>query len=125
MVGQGKSIENASCLNVVVFVHGFWISKHKKQCRTMVGEEQTASASAVKGVVQHIAKSCSMLGYTDAKNPSKTESVKNYRDGCRNRLHDQGVREQRAKVMKPGKVAELVAHIEKEIGKASAFHRCR
>jgi hypothetical protein len=90
-VGQGKSVENASGLDVVAFVHGFWISKHKEQCQTKVREERTASASAVKGVVQHIAKSYSMLGYTDVSNPAKTESVKNYRDGNRNCLHDQGV----------------------------------
>lgn len=125
MVGQGKCLENASGLDVVAFVHGFWIPKHKEQCRTKVGEERTASASAVKSVVQHIAKSYSMLGYTDANNPAKTESVKNYRDGYRNRLHDQGVREQRAKVMKAEKVADLAAHIEGELKKASGVHRCR
>jgi hypothetical protein len=65
-----------------------------------------------------------MLGYTDASNPAKTECAKNYRDGYRNKLHDQGVREQRAKVIKPGKVADLVAYIEAEIGKASGIKVC-
>jgi integrase len=123
-VGQGKRVENASGLDVIAFVHGFWIPKHKDQCRTFVNGKRMASASAVKGVVQHIAKSYSMLGYTDLKNPAKTECVKNYRDGYRNRLHDQGVREQRAKVMKPGKVADLAAYIETEIDKAFGARRC-
>jgi integrase len=65
-----------------------------------------------------------MLGYTDAKNPAKTESVKNYRDGYRNRLHDQGVREQRANVMKPGKVADLAAYVESAIDKSDGIQRC-
>jgi hypothetical protein len=123
-VGHGKRVENASGLDVVAFVHGIWISKHRDQCRIVAGGERVASTSAIKGVIQHIAKSYSMLGFTDESNPAKTKCAKNYRDGYRNKLHDQGVREQRAKVIKPGKICDLASYIKSEIGKASGVKRC-
>jgi integrase len=124
LVGQGKKVENANGLDVVAFVHGYWLKKHKDQCRTRVGGERVASASAVKGVVQHVAKSYSMLGFADEQIRGKAESVKSYRDGYRNRLHEQGVREQRAKLMKPGKVADLVTYLEGQIQKESGVKQC-
>jgi integrase len=124
LVGQGKRIGNATGLDIIAFVHGFWMNKHRDQCRTIAVGERVASASAVKGVVQHLAKSYSMLGYADGANPAKTEDVKNYRDGYRNQLHDRGVRERRAKVFGPGKVADLVSYLEQEIGKTSGIKQC-
>jgi hypothetical protein len=61
-VGQGKRIGNASGLDVIAFVHGFWIPKHKDQCRTFVKDEQMASASAVKGVVSTYCKELQHAG---------------------------------------------------------------
>jgi hypothetical protein len=66
LVGQGKRIENANGFDVVAFIQGFWLKKHKNQCRTRVGGERVASASAVKGVVQHLAESYCMLGFTSS-----------------------------------------------------------
>jgi hypothetical protein len=62
-------MENATGLDVVAFMHDYWISKHTDQRRTKAGDEKVASASAVKSIVQHIAKSYSILGYTDDKVP--------------------------------------------------------
>jgi integrase len=124
LVGQGKRIGNATGLDIIAFVHGFWMKKHRDQCRTIAGGERVASASAVKGVVQHLAKSYSMLGYADGSNPAKTEDVKNYRDAYRNQLHDRGVREHRAKVFGPGKVADLISYLEQEIEKAMGVKQC-
>jgi integrase len=123
-MGHGKQVSNANGLDVIAFVHGYWLAKHKDQCRTRVGDEKVASASAVKGVIQHIAKSYSMLGYTDAMTLAKTESVKSYRDGYRNKLHDQGVVEQRAKVFQPSKVTDLVNYLEEKIVGESGIKRC-
>jgi hypothetical protein len=97
----------------VAFVHGKWISKHRKNFRTTIGgaEEKVASASAIKGVIGHLAKSYSMLGRKDNEKPAKEEAVLSYRDGYRNDLHDRGVREKRAKVMKEGKVLDLVDYL--------------
>lgn len=124
LVGQGKRVENASSLDVIAFVHGFWMKKHKEQCHTIIHGERIASASAIKGVVQHIAKTYSMLGYADADNPAKMEDVKSYRDGYRNQLHDRGVREQRAKVFKPEIVTDLVGYLEREIAKEIGIKQC-
>jgi hypothetical protein len=73
---------------MIAFVHGYWMRRHKEQCRTIASGKRVASASAVKGVIQHIAKTYSMLGFADAKNPAKADDVKSYRDGYRNQLHD-------------------------------------
>jgi hypothetical protein len=57
--GHGLDAANASDLDVIAFVQGHWISAHKANCRTRFGGngDLTASASAVKGVIQHISKS--------------------------------------------------------------------
>jgi hypothetical protein len=105
-VGKGLNIKNAGGLGVVAFVHGEWIPSHRKNFRTIAGsgEEKVASASAIRGVIGHLAKSYSMMGRSDAENPAKTEAVQSYWDGYRNDLHNRGVREKRAKVMKESKV---------------------
>lgn len=59
-----------------------------------------------------------MMGRKDADNPAKEESVTSYRDGYRNSLHDKGVREKRAKLMKEGKVHDLVNYLSQLVGKA-------
>jgi integrase len=112
-VGRGLTIEAARGIDIVAFVHGEWIPEHKKNCRTTVGEaeEKVASAAAIKGVIGHLAKSYAMMGQRDADNPAKEECVTNYREGYRNCLHEQGVREKRAKIMKEGKVRDLVDHL--------------
>lgn len=65
-----------------------------------------------------------MLGYEDGRNPAKTKDVKNYRDGYQNQLHDQGVREHQAKVFGPGKVADLIEYLEREIEKSTGIKQC-
>lgn len=82
------------------------------------GETKVASASAIKGVISHLAKNYTMMGRKDMENPAKEESVLSYREGYRNDLHDRGVREKRAKVMKEGKVIDLVEYLGHEIEKA-------
>jgi hypothetical protein len=74
-------------------------------------EEKIPSASAIKGVIGHLAKSYAMKGRKDTENLAKEESVINYRDRYRNTLHDRGVREKRARVMKEGKVLDLVEYL--------------
>lgn len=112
-VGRGLTVENAKGVDVIAFVHGEWIPNHRKNFRTVVGpgEEKTASASATKGVIGHLAKTYTMMGRTDAENPAKEEAVLSYREGYRNNLHDKGVREKRAKVMKESKVLDLVDYL--------------
>jgi hypothetical protein len=119
-VGQGLTVETARGIDVVAFVHGEWIPNHPKNFRTTAGksEEKIASASAIKGVIGHLAQSYSMLVRPDSKNHAKEESVLSYRDGYRNDLHDRGVREKQAKVMKEGKVNNLVKYLSQEIEKA-------
>jgi integrase len=96
------SVDNASDLDVIAFVQGIWIPTHVEKCRTVVETEgeKVASASAIKGVTQHIAKSYNMLGFADGDNPAKQESVKSYCEGYRVTLKSKGVREKRAKVFK-------------------------
>lgn len=99
-VGQGLTVETARGIDIVAFVHGKWIPNHRKKIRTTArkSEEKIASASAIKGVIGHLAKSYSMMGRPDSKNPAKEESVLSYRDGYRNDLHDRGVRENERKL---------------------------
>lgn len=87
-VGQGLTVGNARGIDVIAFVHGRWIPAHKGRCRTTVGVsgEKIPSAAAVKAVIQHIAKSYSMMGRTDAENAGKEEAVRSYREGYRNDL---------------------------------------
>jgi hypothetical protein len=124
-VGRGLTVETARGLDVVAFVHGEWIPGHRKNFRTTMGpsEEKVASASAIKGVIGHIAKSYTMLGRKDDENPAKEESVTSYWDGYRNDLHDKGVREKRAKIMKEAKVFDLMEYLGGQIGAAEGISR--
>jgi integrase len=125
-VGHGLRAETACDLDVIAFVQGFWIPEHKRNCRTRMGEdgEKVASASAVKGMIQQIAKSYSMKGRTDGMNPAKQESVKSYCDGYRMWLKENRVRERRAKVFKERKVSDLVEHLERRVKESGGLRRC-
>jgi integrase len=125
-VGRGISVENACDLDVIAFVQGLWIPAHADKCRTRTNTdgEKVASMSAVKGVVQHIAKSYAMLGYTDGENPAKQESVKSYCEGYRVSLREKGVREKRAKVFKAEKITALVTYLEDGISRAEGLTKC-
>lgn len=82
-VGQGLSVETARGIDVIAFVHGDWIKKHSKNCRTTIGKEEkkVPSASAIEGVISQLAKTYSMMGRADAENPAKEESVLSYKKG--------------------------------------------
>jgi hypothetical protein len=125
-VGRGLTVENAKGVDVVAFVHGEWIPNHRKNFQTTAGpgEEKVALASAIKGVTEHLAKSYMMMGWKDAENPAKEEAVLSYRDGYRNVLHDKGVREKRAKVIKESKVIDLIDYLSREIEKSKGITRC-
>jgi integrase len=121
-VGNGLTIKTMRGMDIIAFVQGVWIPNHRKNFRTVVGpsEEKVASASAIKGVIGQLAKSYSMMGRKDDKNPAKEESVISYREGYRNNLHSRGVREKRAKVMqvmkvKESKVNDQVDYLGKQI----------
>jgi hypothetical protein len=64
-----------------------------------------------------------MMGRKDSENPAKEESILSILDGYRNDLHDKGVREKRAKVMKDGKVKDLVQHMSDRIAAAEGIGR--
>jgi integrase len=124
-VGRGVGLENASDLDVIAFIQGWWLPAHLKNCRTVSGSgEKVASASSVKGVIQHLAKTYSMRGRRDGENPAKQESVRSYCEGYRNRLHANGVREKRAKLFQEGKVEDLIAHLERRIDESCGLTRC-
>lgn len=65
-----------------------------------------------------------MMGKSDAKNPAKSEAVQSYRDGYCNKLHDRGVREKRAKVIKESKVRDLVDYLTEQAGQAKGISKC-
>jgi hypothetical protein len=116
MLGWGIGFEDATDLDVIAFNQGWWLPAHRKNCRTANGNgEKVVSASSVKGVIQHLAKTYSMRGRRDEDNPAKQESVRSYCEGYRNRLHSEGVRERRAKVFRDGKVEDLIVHLEKRV----------
>lgn len=125
-IGHGLSVESASDLDVIAFIQGHWLPAHKENCRTRLEEdgEKVASASAVKGTIQQIAKSFSMLGRSDECNPAKQESVRSYCEGYRNWLRVQGVREKRAKVFKEGKVTELIEYLGGEADRSGGLRKC-
>jgi integrase len=75
-------------------------------------------------VIQQLAKSFSMKGWSDEENPVKQESVKNYCEGYRAWLKDNGVRERRAKVFKEDKVQALREFLEAEIARSSGIRKC-
>lgn len=113
-VGRGLTIENAKGIDVVAFVQGEGIPNHRKNFRTTQAgseEEKVASASAIKGVIGHVAKSYTIMGWKDAENPAKEKAVLSYREGHRNVLHDKGVREKLARAMKESKVLNLVEYL--------------
>ena len=122
----GGCVSGAVGSDVVAFVHGWWIPAHRKNFRTQAegGGEKVASASAVKAVIGHLAKSYSMLGRSDEENPAKSESVRSYREGYRADLYERGVREKRAKVMPEGKMTQLVEFLNGEAQRAEGFERC-
>lgn len=56
-IGRGIGLENASDLDAIAFVQGWWLPAHLRNCRTVNGKgEKVVSASSVKGVSQHLAK---------------------------------------------------------------------
>jgi hypothetical protein len=113
-------------LDIIAFVQGVWIRTHVDRCRTRTETEgeEVASTSAVKGVIQHLAKSYSMLGYADGDNPAKQESVKSYCEGYRMILKEKGVQEKRAKVFKEEKVTALVKYLENGIERTEGITKC-
>jgi hypothetical protein len=70
-MGQGLEVESATDLDVIAFIQGSWLPAHKANCRTRMGSEgeKVASASAIKGIIQQLAKSYSMMGRRDAEIP--------------------------------------------------------
>lgn len=122
----GKRAEDAIDLDVVAFVHGFWLPRHQGACRTKVGNDgvKTASASAIKGVINHLNKSFNMLGRQGEQNPAGSDAVRSYREGYRNMLHEAGVREKRAVLFKEAKVNDFIMWLEEKVGGASGFTRC-
>jgi integrase len=125
-VGRGLSVESASDLDVITFIQGIWMPGHVDKCRTRTDKdgEKVASASAIRGVIQHIARSYSMLGFSDADNPAKQESVKSYCEGYRVTLRGKGVREKRAKVFKEEKMTALITYLENGISRSEGLTRC-
>lgn len=126
-VGRGSNVENATDVDVIAFVQGVWIPAHIGNCRTRTEKdgEKVASASAVRGIVQHLSKSFSMLGFQDAENLAKQESVKSYyTEGYRFWLKEKGVREKRAKVMNEKKVEHLVDYLKQGIARSEGIGRC-
>jgi hypothetical protein len=92
----GVTVENASAADVGAFIVGDWIPRHSGNCRTVLPAtgERVASTSAVKGVVKHLSKTYSLLGYDNAHNLAKAEVVKSFRDGYERDLHEEGVKVQ-------------------------------
>jgi integrase len=125
-IGRGLSVERASDLDVIAFMQGDWIPRHRANCRTRSGTdgEKVASPSVIKGTIQQLAKSYSMMGRTDEANPAKQESVRSYYEGYRNWLRSQGVREKRAKIFKEGKVEDLIKYLEEQAERSSGLREC-
>jgi integrase len=125
-IGQGLTVETARGLDIVAFIEGEWKEKHQNNFRTTVGDggQKMASASAIKGVIQHLVKSYSIMGRNDTNNPAKEESVQSYREGYRNELHDKGVREKRAKTFKESKVNDLIHFLDEKISASSGIELC-
>jgi hypothetical protein len=62
-----------------------------------------------------------MIGRKNTENPARKELVLSYRDGYRTDLHDKGVCEKRAKIMKEGKVKDLIQHLSTRIADAEGI----
>jgi hypothetical protein len=109
----GVTVETATPKDVGAFILTDWIPKHSENCRTVspASGARVASASAVKGVVKHLSKSYTLLGFEGRQNPAKAEVVKTFRDGYGRMLHQEGVRVQRAKVFPVAKLDALLAHL--------------
>jgi integrase len=124
-VGQGLTTETAQGIDIIAFVHGVWIPNHRKKFWTTVGksEEKVASASAIEGVISHLAKMYLMMERQDSANPAKEESVLSYKKGYRDDLHDRGVCKKRAKIMKEGKVNDLINYLSRQIKAAEKLER--
>lgn len=121
----GIDASRAADVDVLAFVHGYWLPRHVGACRTFGSNgEKVASASAVKAVLAHIGKSFSMLGRRSEDNPVQSESVRSYRECYRNWLHDCGVREKRAKVFSEGKVTDLLRWLEEQAEKKVGLDKC-
>lgn len=108
-IGCGDCRE-ASGVDVVAFIQGWWMKRHAGNFRTVVpgSGERVASASAVKGVM----------------NPAKAEAARSYREGYRTRLRELGVKERRAKIMGEEKVERLVAHLRERLEQETGIQRC-
>lgn len=121
----GVTPSGAADVDVLAFVHGYWQPRHVGACRTYGSNgEKVVSASAVKAVLGHLGKSFSMLGRRSEENPVQSESVRSYREGYRNWLHDCGVREKRAKVFTEGKVTELLQWLGEQAEKKCGLDKC-
>lgn len=120
-----RRLEDARGVDVVAFIQGWWLPGHEQNFRTRAADGgKVASASAVKAVIGHVAKSFSVLGFKNESNPGKNEVVRSYREGYRADLRERGVRERRAKVMSEGKVKDLVEYLNKEVKRSSGLERC-
>lgn len=122
----GKRAEDAIDLDIVAFIHGYWLPRHRGACRTVVGNEgvKTASASAIKGIISQLNKSLNMVGRHGERNPVCSDAVRSYREGYRNMLHEAGVREKRAVTFKEAKVNDFVRWLERKINEALGFTKC-
>lgn len=121
----GIDCDSAADVDVLAFVHGFWLPRHVGACRTFGADgEKVASASAIKAVLAHLGKSFSILGKRPEENPVQTESVRSYREGYRNWLHDRGVREKRAKVFPESKVNDLLQWLQDQVKQKAGLEKC-
>jgi hypothetical protein len=61
----GVTVETASAKDVGSFVVADWLPRHGQNCQTALPStgKLVASASAVKGVVKHLSKSYTLLGF--------------------------------------------------------------
>jgi hypothetical protein len=121
-VGQCLNVENATNLDVIAFIPGWWIPAAKPD------EVQRRRESDVcfcgERSYPAIGEEYSMMGRRDDDNPAKQKSVRSYCEGYRNHLHARGVREKRAKVFKEQKVYDLVTYLEQQIEGSAGIHRC-
>jgi integrase len=123
----GVTVETATAADIGAFIVGEWILKHSSGCRTKLPTtgEPVPSVSAVNGVVKHLFKSYSLLGYEGRSNPAKAEVVKAFRTGYKKALHEEGVKVQRAKVFTEAKLDALLAYLARLITKSlPGLDRC-
>jgi hypothetical protein len=122
------TVETATAADVGAFIVGDWIPRHSSGCQTKLPStgQPVPSVSAVNGVVKHLAKSYTLLGYKGRANPAKAEVVKAFRTGYEKTLHEElGVKVQRAKVFTEAKLDSLLAHLARLIKEsAPGLDRC-